>query len=196
MKSQKGLKRYHHGDARAALVHAAGEVLEESGAASMSLRAVAERAGISRQAPYNHFPDKESLLATLVVLGFEQLTDAVRSATSGLVGEDALAACAEAYIGIAQHNPNIFRLMFARELVDIAKFENAVCASKKAFAVLQEVVATTCPPSQVADLSLAAWCLVHGYATLCNETGIESPEQRRTRAQMFAHIIAVSITPQ
>ncbi|PXA97144.1 TetR family transcriptional regulator, partial [Nostoc sp. 3335mG] len=52
---------YHHGDARAVLIAAAGEWLEEVGAAGLSLRGVAERAGLSRQAPYNHFADKEAM---------------------------------------------------------------------------------------------------------------------------------------
>lgn len=68
---------YHHGDARNALITAAGELLETVGAAGLSLRQVAERAGLSRQAPYNHFDDKEALLAELARIGFERLAAAV-----------------------------------------------------------------------------------------------------------------------
>src|SRR6185437_14498166 len=64
---------YHHGDARNALLAAAADLLEEVGAAGLSLRQVAEHAGLSRQAPYNHFENKEALLAELVRDGFDQL---------------------------------------------------------------------------------------------------------------------------
>jgi AcrR family transcriptional regulator len=187
-------KPYHHGDARTALVRAAGELLEETGASGLSLRGVAERAGLSRQAPYNHFADKEALLAALAAVGFERLEAAVREATAGLGGEAALAASGEAYIGLAQREPHLFRLMFGRELVDVAKFEDAAHASCKAYAALLEVIATLCAPDQVADLGLAAWCLVHGYASLCNEAGIEGPGSRRARARQFAGIIAASVS--
>ncbi len=71
---------YHHGDARNALLTAAGELLEQTGAAGLSLRQVAERAGLSRQAPYNHFADKAALLAELVADGFGRLRDAMSAA--------------------------------------------------------------------------------------------------------------------
>lgn len=183
---------YHHGDARNALVVAAGELLEREGAAGLSLRQVAERASLSRQAPYNHFADKEALLAALVLSGFERLEVALYSATAQLDGETALAASAEAYIGFAQGSPALFRLMFSRELVDLAKFPDAAAAAAKAFGALAAVIATLAPTNQVEDLSLAAWCLVHGYATLCNETMIEQPDQCGARARLFASIIRVS----
>jgi len=183
---------YHHGDARMALVAAAGEWLEEVGAASLSLRGVAERAGLSRQAPYNHFADKEAMLAALVAIGFQRLAGELRMASADKTGAPALAAAGEAYIAFAQTTPALFRLMFARELVDVTKFADAAAASADAFGVLSAVVATLCRREQVEDVSLAAWCIVHGYATLCNEARIEAPERRSERARQFTRIIVTS----
>ena len=185
---------YHHGDARSALLTAAGERLEQIGAASLSLRGVAERAGLSRQAPYNHFADKEDMLAALVANGFQRLAVELREASAGQIGMLALAAAGVTYIAFAQTRPALFRLMFARELVDIAKFPHAAAASAEAFDALCSVVATLCPPERVDEVGLAAWCIVHGYATLCNEVGIEAPERRDVRARQFARIIVNSAT--
>jgi len=183
---------YHHGDARTALVAAAAEWLEEVGAASLSLRGVAERAGLSRQAPYNHFADKEAMLAALVANGFRRLAVELRAAAADKTGAPALAAAGEAYIAFAQTTPALFRLMFARELVEVANFADAAGASADAFSVLSAVVATLCPTEQVEEVSLAAWCIVHGYATLCNEAGIELPARRSERARQFTRIIVTS----
>jgi len=184
-------KDYHHGDARAALLRAAGEMIEDTGAAALSLRAVAERANLSRQAPYNHFADKAAMLAAIVTRGFERLAAEVSAATQGMTGTPALAAAGEAYIGFAQGAPALFRLMYGRELVDIADYPDAAAAANGAYAALQKVVATMDVGGRKADdVSLAAWCLVHGYATLCNEAGIEALEQKASRAAMFAAIIA------
>ena len=60
---------YHHGDLRAALLQAAGEILEKEGLEALSLREAARRAGVSHNAPYRHFPDRDSLLAALVAQG-------------------------------------------------------------------------------------------------------------------------------
>lgn len=184
---------YHHGDARSALVQSASELLEDTGAAALSLRSVAERAGLSRQAPYNHFTDKEAMLAALVVAGFTRFAVEITSAAEGKAGATALAAAGDAYIAFAQRAPALFRLMFARELVDIAKFPDASAASANAFSALVAIVATLCPPERVEELSLAAWCIVHGYAALCNEAGIEAPERRSERARQFTNIIMSSV---
>ncbi len=53
---------YHHGDLHNACVRAALELLEAEGLEAVTLRGVAERAGVSRSAPYRHFSDKRALL--------------------------------------------------------------------------------------------------------------------------------------
>jgi AcrR family transcriptional regulator len=179
---------YHHGDARNALLKAASGLLERVGAASLSLRQVAERAGLSRQAPYNHFEDKEALLAELVRSGFQRLAEAL--AAAGDPGEQrALERAADAYIACAQNSPAQFRLMFSRELVDLSRFPTAAAAGAAAFGKLVAIIASFAPAGHVNELSLAAWSIVHGYATLCIETGLEADERRPERARLFARII-------
>jgi AcrR family transcriptional regulator len=185
----KWRQTYHHGDARNALISAAEELLESLGAAGLSLRQLSERAGLSRQAAYNHFADKQALLAELARAGFERLAAALRRATAGRSGKAALEGAAEAYIAFAQRSPAQFRLMFSRELVDLARFPAARSAGTAAFGVLMNVVETVATREQVGDLSLAAWCLVHGYATLCIEANLEPRERRQERARLFARII-------
>jgi AcrR family transcriptional regulator len=181
-------KSYHHGDARNALLAAGIELIDEVGAAELSLRGVAERAGLSRQAPYNHFADKEALLAELVRIGFERLESRVK-AVKGYPREAALEHAGDAYIEFAQTAPTLFRLMFSRELVDLARFPAAMAAARSAFGSLATIVATLAAPQHANALSLAAWCLVHGYATLSIEMGLEAPDRRAERARLFARII-------
>lgn len=184
---------YHHGDARNALLRAASQLLESTGAAALSLRQVAERAGLSRQAPYNHFADKEALLAELVRAGFERLGHDMEAASGGDAEPLArLRHAGERYIGFAQESPALFRLMFSRELVDLPRHPEALAAASAAFAHLTAIVGAIAAPAAVADFSLVAWSLVHGYATLCNETGLEDAERRPARAALFAEIIAAS----
>ena len=56
---------YHHGDLRTAVLAAAGELIENEGLDSLSVREAARRAGVSHNAPYRHFPDRDALLAAL-----------------------------------------------------------------------------------------------------------------------------------
>ena len=66
----------------------------------LSLRQLTERAGLSRQAPYNHFADKEALLAELARAGFEILAAAVRQAGAEASGESAME-------GVAMKDPRV-----------------------------------------------------------------------------------------
>lgn len=186
---QSSTDRYHHGDARNALLASAASMIEETGAQGLSLRQVAERAGLSRQAPYNHFADKEALLAELVLSGFRDLESRIRRVRGYPADPAALEHAAAAYIGFAQRRPALFRLMFSSELVDLVRFPEAQAAGAACLASLQAIVAAWTAPDRVEPVSLAAWSLVHGYATLCIETHREGDSLRRPRARLFARII-------
>ena len=103
--------------------------------------------------------------------------------------KSALERAADAYIRRAQEAPALFRLMFSRELVNLSRFPAAAAAGSSAFDRLTAIVAALAPPEQVRELALAAWSLVHGYATLCIEVGLEAESRRAARARLFARII-------
>ena len=182
---------YHHGNARSALIESAASLLESSGAAGLSLRQLAEDAGLSRQAPYNHFADKEALLAELVRDGFERLTAQTRAtAAPGLKPPEVLAKAAEVYIAFGQEHPSLFRLMFSRELVNLAEHPAAQAAATAARAELAAIIGTMVPAAEVQDATLVAWSLVHGYTSLCIETGLEGLKTRIERARLFARTLS------
>jgi len=64
---------------RARALAAAGELLAEHGAEEMSLRGIAERAGIGLASIYHHFENKEDLLLRLALRGFTDLTRAMEA---------------------------------------------------------------------------------------------------------------------
>jgi len=181
---------YHHGNARAALLSAAAELLETEGAARLSLRQSAERAGLSRQAPYNHFADKETLLAELVRDGYQRLGSGIRAdAKLGIAPSERLAKAAATYIAFGQERPALFRLMFSKELVNLSKHVSAQEAASAALAELSEIIEGMAPATDAREATLVAWSLVHGYTSLCIETGLEGEDRRSQRARLFARTI-------
>jgi AcrR family transcriptional regulator len=80
-------RTYHHRDLRNALVAAALDALPEVGAAGLSLRDIARRAGVSPGAPYHHFRDKDALLAAVAGECAQHLLDALEAAVAE-AGED------------------------------------------------------------------------------------------------------------
>ena len=102
---------------RAALLRAAAGLLEGCGMAAVTLRAVGERAGVSRQAPYKHFADKEELLSVVAAGYFGRMGGEMAEAADA--AGDAfgrLEAMVEAYVRFALANPHRRRLMFGPEV--------------------------------------------------------------------------------
>ena len=75
---------YHHGDLRQALLRAAKQLIAEAGIENLSLRKLAERAGVSRTAPYHHFSDKNDLLCAIAAEGFRRRHQKVEVRSPGL----------------------------------------------------------------------------------------------------------------
>jgi len=65
--------QHHHGDLQAALLEVAAEMITDQGMESVALRALSERIGISRTAPYRYFADKSTLPAAVAGDGFKGL---------------------------------------------------------------------------------------------------------------------------
>jgi AcrR family transcriptional regulator len=158
---------YHHGDLRRAVLDAAAEAIEESGPAALSLRELARRAGVSHAAPAHHFGDKAGLLTALATEGFELLADALASAGE-LAGAGATLERGVAYLRFATTHRAHFEVMFHPDLYH-ADDPELLAARARATAGLQGAVAAlpTPPAGRQARLTgLAAWSIVHGFATL------------------------------
>jgi AcrR family transcriptional regulator len=100
-------------DVRAGILEASLALMNEGGLGALSMREVARRAGVSHQAPYHYFKDREAILAELAGEGFDQLYDYLVSAIG--LARDKVAknrAMGEAYIRFALNKPELFRLMF------------------------------------------------------------------------------------
>ena len=165
--------RYHHGDLRNALLHAAEEELTEKGVAGFSLRGCAKRAGVSHAAPAHTFGNAEGLLAALVEEGFVRLDRAMRRRMDGARDpSDRLVASGLGYMAFARENRALFELMFGGR-VSLADRMDAQSAAGRAFETLCEAVATArgragIETSDDWQAVATAWSLVHGQAHLEN----------------------------
>ena len=154
MPTSRPKKTYHHGNLTPALLLAGGKILEDQGAGAIALRAVARRAGVSHNAPYRHFPDREALLAALAAEGFQTLGERLRGHTGREMGE--------AYVRFALEQPQRFRLMFGGVL-PMAKYPELRAAADRAYRALVSAFKDLSKPELAAA---AAWSLVHGLSHL------------------------------
>ncbi len=163
---------YHHGDLHAALLAAAADILHERGLEGLSMRGVARRAGVSHAAPYHHFADLATLIATLVECSLLALGERMRAAAASTRDDPTarVRALGAAYVRFAIEDPASFRLMFRPELRR-AGGERLEAAGEASYMPLLEAIADgvargSFVARDVEDLGLAAWAAVHGLATL------------------------------
>jgi AcrR family transcriptional regulator len=164
-------RQYHHGDLRRALVDAAAALADEKGIAALSLREAARAAGVSHAAPYHHFKDKTALLAAVAEEGFLRLDEFQTKALDSAARRPAarLKALGKAYIDFAIKNPQYFRMMFRKDLVEPEAYPSLKEVSQRTFDRLFAAVGDCMESSSKAEamsLSITAWSLVHGLASL------------------------------
>ena len=161
---------------RVEILTAAADLLAETGREEdVSIRAVAERVGVTPPSIYLHFSDKDTLLDAVCVDAFVDLHESMEAAASDAEVDvlAALAALGRAYIAFARSRPEHYRLMFMRRPGHALEMPTE--AEISAVAGLSTVIDTVrlaqergeitsdVDPSRVA---MALWAAVHGVAAL------------------------------
>ena len=162
---------YHHGYLKEALVNAAVALVAEVGPQGFTLREVARRAGVSHNAPYRHYRDKDELLAAVARQGFERLTAAMkRAAAQGQTPPERLRLCGRGYVNFALRWPEHFAVMFDLPS-NREKYPEYAMAGREAFDTLLKFIVGCQEAGLLAagdpePPALAAWSIVHGIAKL------------------------------
>ena len=162
---------YHHGNLKAALLSASLELVRETGSGAFTLREVARRAGVSHNAPYRHFRDKEALLAALAAEGFDLLTAAMDKASESASGPlERFRLGGRGYVEFALTYPQHFAVMFELSIMS-SRYPQTHAAGERAFGALVRYVEGcqqegVLPPGDPKPFALLAWSMVHGVAKL------------------------------
>jgi AcrR family transcriptional regulator len=170
---REGPRGYHHGNLKEALLRAALELIAQKGPAGFTFAEAARWAGVSPAAPYRHFRDRDELLASIALRGFNQFEVALARAWDGgrpdvFVALDRLG---RAYLGFARSEPAYYSAMFEAG-IPLATNPELREAGDRAFAVLREAAEKLCaqtparnrPPALMVALHI--WAMSHGVASL------------------------------
>ncbi|MGA5299155.1 TetR/AcrR family transcriptional regulator [Nucisporomicrobium flavum] len=128
---------------RRALLTSAAELLDEGGLEAVTLRAVGARAGVTRGAPYRHFPDKESLLIAVGTQAWERLGERTRTlrADPELSAAGKLRGALTALIGVGRTQPHLYKVMFSNPPGDPAALARAAEPTQTEFlAIVADLV--------------------------------------------------------
>jgi AcrR family transcriptional regulator len=169
-------ERFKPGDLRAACIREALAIIEAEGVEGLSLREVARRLGVSHQAPYKHFPDRDHILAEIVRQAFESFAAHLDSRPhTGNPIED-MREMGRAYLHYAHTHPLQYRLMFNTPLPNPTEHPQMMESARHAFDLLRQGVLNLSNSSAGhPDLdSLYIWSTLHGLASILHSHALET----------------------
>jgi AcrR family transcriptional regulator len=171
-------RSYHHGDLRRGLLLTAVELATEGGPDAVTLREASRRLGVSHNAAYRHYADRDALLDAVAGYGFEQLAKAIRLQIAkippgdpGPTAQAQLFALGRGYVGFALRNAGLYRTMFSTKTSVPQGPDDEQAAGRDPFGLLvgalDNLVTTgVMRPEQRPLAEFAAWAGVHGLADM------------------------------
>ncbi|HLI80657.1 MAG TPA: TetR/AcrR family transcriptional regulator [Candidatus Binataceae bacterium] len=180
-------------EAKQRLMDESVRLIDEMGLAGLSFREMSRRAGLSHQAPYHHFANREAILAAIVHEGFTRLDARLVEAQRHdrrKGAQQLLRGTIRAYMLFALDNPVHYRIMFRPELVNLPEYPEALAQAKSSFQRLVTAVAA-CNPNvaetdqQLIEVANGLWAAAHGVATLW----LDGPLRHNTPGMSIASLI-------
>jgi AcrR family transcriptional regulator len=176
----KVTRPYHHGNLREALVDAGLELARTGGPDAVVLRAATRAAGVSHNAAYRHFADRDDLLAAVCERCSQLLADRMESGIASVrpARNAATTAAAKlhevgrAYVQFALDEPGWFRTAFGvPRSVGPPPAVPCQTTARGPYQILSDtlddmVKAGALPAALRPGAEYPAWSGVHGIATL------------------------------
>jgi AcrR family transcriptional regulator len=162
---------YHHKDLKQTLLDAAVALIAEVGPQAFTLREVARRAGVSHNAPYRHFVDRDDLLAAVAAQGFDRLTHSMtRAMKAGPTAAERLRLAGRGYVQFALRWPEHIRVMFDGPRTEEPRPDYAAAGHRAFQTLLEAIIAVQSegglPKGDPQIYAIASWSAMHGLAKL------------------------------
>jgi len=175
---------YHHGELRKALIETGRKLMEKTGIEKLSIRSLAMEIGVSHNAPYRHFKNKNELLAAIANEGYHELYLAMKSSASEDTDDisEQIRSAAFKYIKLTVDNPEMTRLMFGGVLIIKSYPELSITASN-AYEALKDIVRNGIQNGQLKRIDTetgasALWSVVHGISMILQAEQYPSAEMK------------------
>lgn len=202
--------RYHHGDLRQALLAAGIELAREGGPDAVVLREATRRVGVSPNAAYRHFADRDALLEAVCDAGqaelaaaIEQEFDRVPAGDPASTARGHLRAIGTAYVEYARREPGLFRTAFSVP-VDLSASGRATAAGPRGqtpfqlltMALDEYVDSGIMPPERRPQAEFLAWSSVHGFSMLLLDGPLRTlpPEAADAITQRLVDLVEAGFT--
>jgi AcrR family transcriptional regulator len=203
----KAARSYHHGDLRSALVAAGLRLARHGGVSAVALREATRTVGVSPNAAYRHFADREALVLAVAVEAqhrlarsmLDRMNDIDPDAEPARRALERLRAVGLGYIEFARSEPGWFELAFLThdEAPDGGALVSAGDSVPPPFQLLLDALdelvdAHVLTPERRVNAEWACWSTVHGFADLVTRGPLQTQSPAAV-SQLAAHVVSTII---
>jgi AcrR family transcriptional regulator len=171
---------YHHGDLSAALIGAGLRLTRTGGPEALTIREATRQVGVSPNAAYRHFVDREALLSEVASAIQHRMAARMQSSAARQAG-DRLRAVGRGYIKFALDEPGWFTVAFFGA-VDPDETASAPPYLALIDALDAMVGSGALSAERRAGAEWPCWSAVHGFA----ELALRGPLRRASRRELDA----------
>jgi AcrR family transcriptional regulator len=172
------------------LLDAAAELLDLGGPDAVTLRGVGARAGVSRNAPYRHFADKEGLLTAIAVESWDRMADTLEaSAARQSVPAKRLEESLLALVELGREHPHLYQLMY---VIPKSDPEAGARAAGRALDEFLSIVAAVVGEPDARRYGALLFSAAHGIAELEISGHLAEEKWGTTPEGLVASLVAMA----
>ena len=159
------------------VIRAAVDHIAESGPDGLSFRQIAADAGVSHQAPYHHFGDRDAIFTEIALIGFRIFAAELAAPARRDEEKDIVVRMLERYVNFALEHRGYYRVMFRSDLCKIGESSELQKLADSAFDTLidavQSIVGNDSSVDEIRVVATTMWSAAHGLATLLIDGPLE-----------------------
>ena len=164
---------YHHGNLKEELIEKGLEYINKYGTENLSMRKLAESAGVSPAAPYAHFKNKESFLSEVREYITNQFYSALKEGVDKCKKTDRiLLELGKRYVIFFYENPLYYQFLFSLDNIDVDTYPPFILFKSTAEEILKELYEKKTDKGVIRAKVIALWSLVHGLSSVVNINGV------------------------
>jgi AcrR family transcriptional regulator len=183
---------YHHGNLKEELIEKGLEYIHRYGTENLSMRKLAESAGVSPAAPYAHFKSKEAFLTAVRDHITERFSATLTEAADSCSDKSrVLLDLGKSYVLFFCKNPLYYQFLFAREDIDTETYRPFLLFRGIAEMVIKETSQGKATEDTVRAKVIALWALVHGLASVVTIKGAVDTEHLEEEIERILGAVTV-----
>lgn len=159
----------HHTTTRNEIIATAWRQIGETGAAALSLRAIAREMDMTAPALYRYYKDRDALVTTLLIDAFSSFTVALEAGRDACAPTDhagRFRAIGRAYFQWAANNAQRYQLLFGTPIPGYQLASEVGPVAQRSFLVLQGVIGEAAAAGKISNQAALPASLRTRYAAL------------------------------